>query len=213
MVCGLGVGEPCFIPCSCHSSFFFFFLSLIHTNSFLYFQQNTYTDFLSAWIFFFQLFTENFCDYPTNMQSLSTPWWPSIPFPHTVFSTAPVIIYLLCSHFLFPLPQLRDKLPCLSHSTWLAMCLENRLVVGTQLKMHQMSEWMSTKSVTQPRCSLPCSCVCAAVYTKETVKLGLSALFHGFASVIPLWGLGTEAFCLRIKGLFAFTAWNKHCHS
>jgi len=31
-----------------------------------------------------------------------------------------------------------------------------------------------------------CACVCAAVYTKEMVKLGLSALFHGFASVIPL---------------------------
>ena len=198
---------------SCHSTFFFFPISCTHKLIPIFPAKPLYQLF-SAWIFFFQLFIENFCDYPTNMQSLSTPWWPSIPFSHTVFFLHSTWKYLFCSHILspFPLPQLRLELPSLSHSTWVAMCLEHHLMVGTQLKMHKRTEWAQSLWLSQRR-SLPCACVCAAVYTKEMVKLGLWAPFHGSASVIPLWGLGREAFCLRIKGLFAFIAWNKPCHS
>ena len=170
MVCALGVGEPCFIRHSCHSSFFFP-VSCTHKLIPIFPAKHLYWLF-SAWLFLFQLFIENFCDCPTNTQALSTPWWPSIPLPHTVFSTAPVIVYLLCPHFLFLLPQLRPKLPCLSHSAWSAMCLENRLMVGTQLKMHRMTEWMSTKSVTRPRWSLPCASV-SCCFHKGDGEVGL----------------------------------------
>ena len=200
---------------SCHSTFFFF-SCLLYTQTHSYISSKTLIptffclNILLSAVYRELLWLPN--KYAVSLHPMMT--FHSFS-PYCFLSPQHLEIYLFCSHILspLPLPQLRLELPSLSHSTWVAMCLEHRLMVGTQLKMHQRTEWMSTESVTQPRRSLPCACVCAAAYTKETVKLGLWALFHGSASVIPLWGLGREAFCLRIKGLFAFIAWNEPCHS
>lgn len=76
-----------------------------------------------------------------------------------------------------------------------------------------MTAWISTKPVAQMRSPLTCICVGDPIDTSGVVILGHLGVGQHLCSVAFLSEAhGVKAFCLSVRGLFAFTAWNMCCH-